>query len=79
MHIILSVVATVIAVGLILALGVFIMNNIDATKEYAKYIIDNSAIVIVASVVGIKIATLLLLIDFEIINHSIESKLPKKI
>lgn len=73
-----SVLLTLICVGLLLALGVYVMNMIPATKEYAKYIMDNSAIVIGAAAVGIVVASLFLLVDFEVINHSVETKLPKK-
>lgn len=73
-----SCLTTLIVVGAILALGVFIMNNIPATKEYATFIIDNGIIIGIAGAVGIIIATLFLLVDFEVINHSIQSRLPKK-
>ena len=73
-----SVVLTLFFVGLLLTLGVFVMNAIPATQEYAQFIINNSAIVAVAGAVGIIIACLLLLIDFEVIDYSIDNKLPKK-
>ena len=73
-----SCLATLVVVGAILALGVLLMNQIPATKEYATFIMNNSGIITVAGAVGIVIATLFLLVDFEVINHSIENKLPKK-
>ncbi len=73
-----SCLATLVVVGILLALGVYIMTLIPATKEYANFIIDNSIIISLAGVIGIIVATLFLLVDFEVINHSIQSNLPKK-
>ncbi len=73
-----SCLATLVVVGVILALGVYVMNQIPATKEYATFIINNSGVITAAGAIGIIVATLFLLVDFEVINHSIQSRLPKK-
>lgn len=74
----LSCLATLIVVGALLALGVYVMTLIPATKEYADFIINNSIVISIAGAIGIIVATLFLLVDFEVINHSLQSKLPKK-
>lgn len=77
-HKFVSVLLTLIVVGLLLALGLFVMNQIPETQEYAKFIMDNGVLVSCLGATGIIVASLFLLIDFEVINHSVESKLPKK-
>lgn len=73
-----SVLVTLIFVGILLALGVYVMEMFPATKTYADFIINNKAIVIGCAAFGIVVATLFLLVDFEVIDHSVEAHLPKK-
>ncbi len=74
----LSVIATLFTASILISLTVFILNAIPATKDFAKYILDNNVLVIGAGIIGIIISCLFLLVDFTVIDHSLEEKLPKK-
>ncbi len=73
-----SIIVTLIVVEGLLALLVYITSLIPATTKYAKLIMENKILVLTLSMIGIVIASLFLLVDYEIINNSIEKQLPKK-
>ncbi len=73
-----SCLITLIFVGIILSILVTIMSFIPVTKEYVKFITDNIGVVTICGALGIIVASLFLLVDFEVIDHSVEDNLPKK-
>ena len=73
-----SMLITIIVVGLLLSLMTVILDCIPATKEYVDFLYQNKVVVLLVGSIGIAIASLFLLVDFEVINHCVESQLPKK-
>ena len=73
-----SVVSTLFFTMLISTALVMIAGMIPETKFIYDLIKENSILAIGSGVVGIVIVCLFLLVDFEVINHCVEEKLPKK-
>ncbi len=73
-----SCIATLVVVGVLLTIIVAILNAIPQTKEYVQFIVDNTVAITISGIVGIIFATLLLLVDFSVIDYSLQEKLPKK-
>lgn len=73
-----SAIVTTIIMGIILVIIYIIVSMIPACSEFVQYIRGNQVIFIIGSVVGIVIASLFLLVDFEVLRHCVEDRLPKK-
>lgn len=73
-----STVTTLFFTSIICSILVFISGLIPATRDIYNMIMDNSVIAIGAGLIGIAITCLFLLVDFEVITHCVEQKLPKK-
>lgn len=73
-----SAIITLFVVDLVLGLIFYIFSFVPASKEYMDFMMNNLALVIIVESIGIVFATLLLLVDFTVIDHCINDKLPKK-
>lgn len=73
-----SVISTLFFTSLACSALVFVAGLIPQTQFIYKMIMDNAVIAIGSSVIGIVIVSLFLLVDFEVIEHCVEDKLPKK-
>lgn len=73
-----STITTLFFASILCSLLVFISSLFPATNDIYNLIMENSIIVIGAGLLGIAITCLFLLVDFEVINHCVENKLPKK-
>lgn len=73
-----SVISTVFFTELFLGIVLFALSFVPATKEFVTFITDNGIITMCISAIGIAIACLFLLVDFEVINHCVDEKLAKK-
>ena len=73
-----SVVTTVIVMLALCSLLVFIAYQIPQFKEFAEFIYENRVVAITCGSVLVAIASLLLLVDFEVIHHCTEEHLDKK-
>ena len=69
---------TVFITSVLSSLAVLILALIPATRPLVAFVTTNPLICIGFSVLGIIIATLFLLCDFETIRQVVENKLPKK-
>lgn len=73
-----SVLTTTIVMALLLTVVYFILNMFPNLQEFTNYLSDNKVIYIIIGTIGIVISSLFLLVDFEVLHHCVDDKLPKK-
>lgn len=73
-----SVISVLCFVSMVGSLLLFISGLFPATRGIWLFFQENAILVITSSLAGIVIASLFLLVDFEVMHHCVEDSLPKK-
>lgn len=73
-----TVITVLFAASIVSSIAIAVLYAIPATRAVAQVFTNNFAISIISSVLGIIIATLFLLSDFDAVEKTVEHNLPKK-